>query len=205
MDDPTPSQFRAGVMAFRQRESRDAMYRVATFLVKHFWGHARELADGIGVLLLTWNQAHYRYGPPDFERFERLLIAEAATLQSLRDRHISTFLTADIQTTEALFSSALAALEIAEGKSKERQSPVAVAKALHLLAPGFFPLWDKAIAIAYTCDYSVSAVNAYLRFMNIAKGMVEKHAETIRPLLAGKTPLKVLDEYNYAKFTKQWV
>jgi len=41
--------------------------------------------------------------------------------------------------------------------------------------------------------------------MNIAKGMVEKHAETIRPLLAGKTPLKVLDEYNYAKFTKQWV
>ena len=102
-------------------------------------------------------------------------------------------------------STALMALEIAEGKSKGRQSPVAVAKALHLLAPGFFPLWDKAIAIAYACDYSVSAVNAYLRFMNIAKRMVEKHAETIRPLLTGKTPLKVLDEYNYAKFARQWV
>ena len=180
------------------------MYRVATFLVKQFWGQARELADGIGVLLLTWNQAHYRYGAPDLERFERLLTEEADTLQSLRDRDISTFSRQDTQTTKALFLSALTALEITEGRSKGRQSPVAVAKALHLLAPGFFPLWDKAIAIAYTCDYSVGAVDAYLRFIDIAKAMVERHAQTI-PLLANKTPLKVLDEYNYAKFTKKWV
>jgi len=99
------------------------MYRVATFLVKHFWGQARELADGIGVLLLTWNQAHYRYGPPDFERFERLLIAEAATLQSLRDRHISTFLTADIQTTEALFSSRLRRSRSRKERAKGVRAP----------------------------------------------------------------------------------
>lgn len=181
------------------------MYRVATFLVEQFWDRPRELADGIGVLLLTWNQAHYRYGPPNLERFERLLTVEASTLQRLRDRQISTLSKADSHTIEALFPSVLKSLEIAEGKSKGRQSPVAAAKALHLLAPWFFPLWDAAIASAYTCEYSINAVSAYLKFMNIAKAMLEKHAETIQPLLGDKTPLKVLDEYNYSKFTKRWV
>lgn len=35
--------------------------------------------------------------------------------------------------------------------------------------------------------------------------MVAALRGTIEPLLNGKTHLKVVDEYNYAKFTKQWV
>lgn len=205
MNFPTPSQFRNGVLAFRKRESRDAMYRVAAFLVGQFWGRPRDLADGVGVLLLTWNQAHYRYGSPDLERFEKLLAREASTFQGLRGREISTLSKADDKIVELLFTSALEALEIAEGKSKGRRSPVAAAKALHLLAPGFFPLWDAAIAEAYDCYYSTDPVGKYLTFMSIAKDMVADLQETIQSLVDGKTPLKVLDEYNYAKFTKKWV
>jgi hypothetical protein len=52
----------AGVSAFATREPRDAMYRVATKLIEFSWGDHEEVADGLGVLLLTWNQAFYRYG-----------------------------------------------------------------------------------------------------------------------------------------------
>jgi len=47
----------------------------------------------------------------------------------------------------------LKALQIADGKSAGRKSPVAVAKALHLLAHDFFALWDDKIAKAYNCHY----------------------------------------------------
>ena len=55
MPDPTPAEFARGYQAFQTREPRDAMYRIATFLVEHFWGQPRDMADGLGVLLLTWN------------------------------------------------------------------------------------------------------------------------------------------------------
>ncbi|MFQ5804695.1 MAG: hypothetical protein ACE5JQ_17535 [Candidatus Methylomirabilales bacterium] len=202
---PTPTQFRRGVLVFRKHEARDAMYRVAAFLVEQFWGRPRDLADGVGVLLLTWNQAFYRYGPPDLERFEKFLVRNAVTLQKVRSREISTLSTADDTTVESLFGSALEALEIPGGKNKGRRSPVAVAKALHLLAPSFFPLSDAAISRAYSCSYSAAPVANYLRFMRLSREMVSDLRERIVPLLDGKTPLKVLDEYNYAKFTKEWV
>jgi hypothetical protein len=202
---PTPTQFRLGVLAFRRHEARDAMYRVASFLVAHFWGQPRELADGVGVLLLTWNQAHYRYGAPDLKRFENFLVRNAQALQQLRGREISTLSAADNVAVDSLFTSALDALEIREGRSKGRRSPVAVVKALHLLAPRFFPLWDTAIARAYSCSYSRDPVVQYVRFMGLSKDLVTELRSTITPLLDGKTPLKVLDEYNYAKYTKGWV
>ena len=40
--------------------------------------------------------------------------------------------------------------------------------------------------------------------MGISKTMVAKLQETIEPLLQGRTRLKVVDEYNYAHFTKKW-
>jgi hypothetical protein len=201
---PTSKEFERGVRAFREREPRDAMYRVATFLVGHFWRQPRELADGAGVLLLTWNQALYRYGPPDFKRFEGFLERHADTLDGLRGRDISTLTDSDNAQVLALFDAALQALAIAEGKSEGTRSPVAVAKALHLMAPSFFPLWDKAIAGAYGCGYATDPGRAYLRFMGTSKAMVETLRDTMEPLLQGKTRLKVVDEYNYAHFTKKW-
>jgi len=202
---PTPAHFQRGVLAFRERESRDAMYRVAAFLVGQFWGQPSELADGVGVLLLTWNQAFYRYGPPDFKRFERFLAINAQTLQELRHREISTFSATDGAAVNQLFSAALEALGNRAGPNKVRRSPVAVAKALHLLAPSFFPLWDEAIAKAYSCYYNTNPATKYLRFMSLSKEIVAELRESIDSLLDGKTRLKVLDEYNYARFTKEWV
>ena len=61
------SELKAGYLAFQAHEARDAMYKTATFLVETFWGKPREMSDSLGVLLLTWNQAFYRYGLFDFD------------------------------------------------------------------------------------------------------------------------------------------
>jgi hypothetical protein len=57
MNPPSPDEFRKGYMVFQQHERRDAMYKTVIFLVNHFWDHPADIADSLGVLLLTWNQA----------------------------------------------------------------------------------------------------------------------------------------------------
>jgi hypothetical protein len=92
---PTLGEFRQGYLAFRGKERRDAMYKTATFLVRHFWGKFAEIADGLGVLLLTWNNAHYRYGSFDFQLLEKTLADNQQLLASFRNRHIFSYAPAD--------------------------------------------------------------------------------------------------------------
>jgi len=193
------TELTAGSKAFQDHEVRDAMYKTATFLVEHFWGNSKEMADGLGVLLLTWNQAFYRYGLLDFAALESCIAQNQHELESFRTRNILSYTLADDDAIHSLYERFLQALQIADGKLAGRQSPVAVAKALHLLAPHFFPLWDDKIAKAYNCHYK------YIPFMRKMKGLAELLATEIDSPSTGKTLLKLIDEYNYAKFTKGWV
>ena len=179
------------------------MYKTATFLVGHFWGRPAEMADSLGVLLLTWNQAFYRYGSFDFAKLENCIARNMPALKAFRKRNILDYKAEDDVRIQKLFAGFLAALAIAEGKRVGAQSAVAVAKAMHLLAPAFFPLWDKEIANAYKCDYAVEPAAQYLAFLRIAQGMARSLALSDVP--REKTVLKLIDEYNYAKFTKHWV
>lgn len=202
---PSAADFKKGHRIYEQRVSRDAMYKTASFLVDHFWGRPAEIADSLGVLLLTWNQAFYRYGRFDFNRLERCIRDNQNLLNLYRPRNIFTFGTEDEKPIVALFNEFLAALRIVEGKKAGAQSPVGVAKALHLLAPAFFPLWDDKIARAYACHYTSKPATKYIEFM--AKN---KHfAETLRHHAIDGTGhrslLKLIDEYNYAKYTQKWI
>ena len=204
MNPPSPDEFRKGYMAFQQHERRDAMYKTATFLVNHFWDYPADIADSLGVLLLTWNQAFYRYGPFDFQRLEKVIATKQPVLDSFRSRDILTYSSADDAAIKSLFAEFLSALQICEGSKKATCSPVAVAKALHLLAPRFFPLWDLKIANAYGCHYSADPAGTYLRFIvkirGLARAMANVHIED-----TSKTIVKLIDEYNYARFTKGWI
>ena len=128
--------------------------------------------------------------------------------QEFRDARKCSILAAerhDRSLVQALFDEALVALEIAEGKAIGRRSPVAVAKALHLLAPDLFPLWDEKIAQAYGCQYRSAPALAYRRFMQSQRSVVSARRATLTKLGGDKSVLKTLDEYNYARFTKGWV
>jgi hypothetical protein len=192
-------ELRAGSEAFQAHEARDAMYKTASFLVAHFWGNPRPMADGMGVLLLTWNQAFYRYGPFSYEALEKCLVQHWQQLQALRGRDILSYSPADDSLVLELYSAFLSALQMSEGKVEGRQSPVAASKALHLMAPAFFPLWDDKIATAYECHY------LYIPFMQKMKALASILAPQVKLDGSEKTLLKLIDEYNYAKFTKQWI
>lgn len=219
----TVDDLRRGCRAFEARESRDAMYKVASRLVREDWPAMMEVADGLGVLLLTWNEAFYRYGRFDFDALERTLVAEQAGLEGFRVRHLHTFRRTDEVEVQRLFKVFLEALQISEGKKKGTQSPVSCAKALHLLAPEFFPLWDNDIADGYGCYWGRSADSPapYAAFMREIKKVLASveggfrsrkgpdggslHEELQAEARFPKPLLKFIDEYNYAKFTKGWI
>ena len=180
------------------------MYRVATFLLREWWGDYPQMADALSVLLLTWNWAFYRYGMFDQGRLEKCLEHNWATIEAFHSRQIASFNGQDHASLRDLFLGLLKALEISKSKKKGCKSPVAVAKALHLLAPGFLPPWDNAIAKAYGCGYGADPDRAYLRFCEIIREVAVGLKTAGRPS-AGKTLLKKIDEFNYTKYTKGWI
>jgi len=195
-DTISPEELKAGCHAFQQTERRDAIYKTASFLVKHFWGKPTEVAEGLGVLLCVWNNAFYRLGPFDYDLLEQCIARNRAVLDAFRHRNILTHSPDDDRQMRPLFQEFLDALQICEGKCKGRRSPVGVAKALHLLAPGFFPLWDERIAKAYDCTYDDDPPGQYMAFFRKTKAIAEALAPQVN--VGGRTFLKLIDEYNYA-------
>lgn len=41
-------EFLKGYKKFEKHERRDAMYKIATFLVSHFWRKYSDMVDGLG-------------------------------------------------------------------------------------------------------------------------------------------------------------
>jgi hypothetical protein len=195
---PTADDLAKARQIFRSRESRDVFYRAATYLVEQaLQGRAPiTLSEALAVLLQTWNRAYYQYHPPGrdhLDRIDALLDQHAPWRYRIRDRTIDTFSSADGAELEPIFRDFENVL-----------GPVGAAKALHLLAPRFLPLWDRAIAVAYGLQlgYTGTNGNRYVRMANIAK------AQSVRA--SGENALdadilKVLDEYNYCRFTKGWM
>lgn len=202
---PTHAAILRGSKAFKKKLPREAMYKTATFLVEHHWGNAREMADGLGVLLLTWNQAFYRYGQFDFSLLERCIEKNLAPLESLRARSIMDFGDRDVMIVRRLFEEFSEALAIQSGTKAGIRSPVATAKALHLLAPNFLPLWDEKIARGYGCHYAKDPVGKYLEFLHSTQTIVDGLPEALQSGNGGRTAIKVIDEYNFARFTRGWV
>jgi hypothetical protein len=220
----TLDELEKGCAAFSTREKRDAMYRIACKLVEEGWNSPADVADGLGVVLLTWNQAAYRYGSFDFDKLEQFLARNKPFIEAFRCRQIETFNPADdADTVTTLFDEALDALAYAEG----RKTPVGAAKALHILAPSFFPLWDQEIAKRCGCNWyrPDQAAAKYLAFMQYAQTAIASlemqfanggrpSAIPDAPNLASalsaragrpKTMLKLLDECLYARHTKGWI
>lgn len=170
-------------------------------------------ADALGVLLLTWNQAAYRYGVFDFGRLESFLKAKRAELEKFRFTRLENLPSVDRMGITELWDDLLDALTTASGS----RSPVAAGKPLHLIAPRMFPLWDNKIAAAYGCRLygAPRSAQKYLRFTEETQAILarladERALEDIEDQLNtrarfSKPILKFIDEYNYARFTYGWI
>jgi hypothetical protein len=204
----TPEQVRRGCELYEQNEPRDSMYRVASFLLREdvWWGKYGEMADALTVLLLTWNIPFYRAGPFDAARLESSLREHWQTISDFHGREIGSLCEQDRGLLDALFLDIMDATQIVSGGARGRKSPVSAAKALHLLAPRFLPIWDSKIASAYGCgDYLSQPAAAYWRFCLIMRELVRRLEGNTTT--STKTLLKMIDQYNYARYTKagSWV
>jgi len=195
---PTPKDLEAARTAFESREPRDLFYRAATELVELAirQSTALTLAEALAVLLQTWNRSFYQYRRFDIRHFsdiELLVTRHRRQFLAFRPRSIQTVTAADDLGVKSLF----AAFE-------EVLWPVGAAKCLHLLAPHFFPLWDRAIAQRYGLAMKRKGFNRdnYWQFMSIVR-------EQCRVLGGGRPVgpglLKAIDEFNYCKYSKKWI
>ncbi|MBA7606945.1 hypothetical protein ES703_14097 [subsurface metagenome] len=180
-----------------QREL-DPMYKVAKRLLDNSWGSPPEMVEGVGVLLLTWNQPFYgRFGWFKFEELEKCLANNLKAIKGFKEREIFSFSSADEDVTKALFDEFLEALKGVR-EAKAIRTPVGVTKALHLLAPKFFPMWDDQIAKDYRCYWysSEGAAEKYICFCEWIKEVAEE-VRDYPSLPSDRTLVKLIDEYNH--------
>lgn len=107
---------------------------------------------------------------------------------------------------------------------KSTGSPVAASKVLHVLVPRFFVMWDNAIRAGYGCGitydktivrnktYYVFLVRTQRELQNTIQSYADSHSITnfidasdalIKDLqVERKTLAKIIDEYNFMKFTR---
>jgi hypothetical protein len=183
--------------AYKKQEPRDVAYRAAIALVDLAVRKKVELTTGeaLAVLLQSWNMSYYRYhggfNAKHFGEIERLLTRHNGSLISYRQRSLEGFNAIDEGEVKKVFKN----FELVLG-------PVGAAKGLHLLAPRFFPLWDRTIAQKHGCSMWPRGFNGdrYCRFMMIAKEQIKSlgGAETVERVM-GRNALKALDEHHYCK------
>lgn len=194
----TAAQVKAARDAFEANEPRDLFYRAATELVDLASKGSTSLsvAEALAVLLQTWNKSYYQYRKFDAHHFasvEKLLANHRAALGRYRRATIEELSENERPAVSRLFEEFETVL-----------GPVGAAKALHLLAPHIFPLWDHSIADAYDLSLDEAGSNGerYWKFMLIARAQC---FELRREAKLQGNPLKAIDEYNDCKHTKGWL
>lgn len=216
---------------YGQKEDRDYVYPAAITKLQNNFGNATIMADAVSDLLKVWHLNFYRFGMFSPPAIEQCIKTKSNLIQKyalLNIRNL-TFSDSEIAEIGKLFSSFLDATAGTNAKFT-RKSPTAVSKTLNLLAPKCFSLWDEAISQAYDCwwVYSDFGFNEYIKFMELSKAqcidIVTEFAkansvsdiDVAEKKLIGecvflsrtnydRSLLKIIDEYNYAKYTKQWL
>jgi hypothetical protein len=191
---PTIAQLAQAVRRL-ETETGDPFYRVATELVELANQRKTKIkvSEALAVLLLTWNMSYFRFHP---ERRPRLvgdlddqLARHKRALARFRSTCIESFSADNEGAARTVFESFDGVL-----------GAVGTAKALHLLAPRFFPLWDTKIANAY--ELRGHGADRYLSFINLVK----RQCEVLGGIGAieravGCNALRALDTFNYRRYT----
>lgn len=182
---------------YEANEPRDLFYKAATQLVLLSLAGRTTLtiSEAIAVLLQTWNREFYRFrkfSAQHFAAIDKLLLSQTPALSVVQNKDIQKLTAADEASAKQIFVS----FEMVLG-------PVGAAKSLHLFAPDYFPLWDRAIATAYVGVLGRIGSNGdrYWKMMNYAS----RQAQTLVASGYSGKPLKAIDEYNYCHFTKKWM
>lgn len=194
---PTSEELAKAHELFQTKEPRWGDYGRAVEDVENGLrqGNVSDAAAAIADFLSSWNWEYYRHIPASLRaaklgdlqtELQQLITEDLPAIEGFRARSLASLTLADRPAVLALFNAFERILR-----------PVGTAKALAVLAPAFFPLWDNAIAFGYGV---LAGPRGYFLFM-----VLVKYQASSITLPEGLAPLKVLDEYNYGKYTKGWL
>lgn len=205
---PTLAHLKKAREEFKKIEPRDFFYWSVTKLVAAVLdtearsGMVDELVRALMMLLTTWNRNYYRFfnnrkhGMTMDEHFielEAAISKHFSSLIKLRNQNIYEMNKIPEQDIRDIFMDFTDVL-----------GRVGAAKCLHLLAPGFFPLWDAAILKGYGMERGEyrhrTDAERYIAFINISIVQIHNLGDFSS---FTDNPLKSLDEYNYCRFTKR--
>ena len=179
-------------LAYERGEPRDLFYRVAQALMADAEAGRGpfSVVEGLAVLLQSWNLGYYRraghrFDEAHYEAIGELLKSNQDDLARLRERPIETLADSDQPMVERLFDRSFAVL-----------GAVGSAKALHLLAPRWFPIFDNYILGAF--HVWARDGRAYWGFMTAIKAQVQMVGGE---RAAGVNVVKGLDELSFCRFT----
>jgi len=190
---PTVAELNHAHELFEKVEPRELFYRVAMEIVETALNKRTSLsiADGLAVLLQTWNKEFYRFRggfkPEDLRALDYLVTSQQEIWTTVRMCSLE-HSEIDQDALRRLFAA-----------FRESLGPVGIAKSLHLLAPRYFPLWDTTIAGRKHYNLALD-LEGYVAFMRITKEQCKNFGGEAA---LGRNPLKAIDEYNYCR-AKGW-
>jgi len=180
---------------FEDEEPRNLFYKGAIFLIEHALQPlpTLTLAESLAVLLQTWNVQYYRFHGKFTQKrlvaLEALLNKHMDALMSFRRQRLG-----DAEVDERQVSRLFADFERELG-------PVGAAKALHLLAPSYFPLWDRAIAQkTYRLSLASPAATSYVKLMTLVWAEIEACGGWTA-FTDDENAVKLIDELHYCTAT----
>jgi hypothetical protein len=185
---------------YAEVESRDFVYPQASILLEHAMqpNASGTMGAAIAILLQSWN---HRFYTSKGIQCDQLHVAKIDALLELWRPHWLPFRARNI---ESLAFEDLSVIEVLFGDFDGLVGHVGAAKALHLVAPRFFPLWDNPIANGYGLHLRKGSNGAtYVNFMKLIKNRISDlgGANLIERQVPGISALKALDEWNYCEFT----
>lgn len=226
-----PEKLLTGCIKFHELEPRDIIYLVARKIILENPTSEYGLLAGIEVLLLTWNAVYLQRQPRKVrERLEDDILVSYGDVvddfEFLKEKKLDSVKLTETETANAInriFKS------FASRKSIERTG---TSKAIHLILPELFMMWDDEIRRHYHKLHpsyrirSESIAECYVEFMknsqHIARALLEKKSikemqkayfdkvyaqePQLPKVFSSATKIslpKMLDECNYMRFRKR--
>lgn len=207
---------------FLDIEIRDCIYEVVKRYINKKFKSNTHLTNGVLTFLYAWNQASFRYGTPNFSKFENFLKNKKNLIAKFRHLNLENVeLNCSIKKDIInLFCACARALETTKEDNNNRtlRQPVATSKALFILASKFFPPWDNCIAKVYRVMWNSpnqkdnnekskeyrKIAEKYFKYITKIKELTEniKSSDYKKSLKTDRSLIKLIDEFNYIIFTK---
>ncbi len=194
----SPEQIQTAHRLFMENEVRGFIYPLALSERKH------SVVNAILLLLWVWNADAYREIPRSKGQFLKDHKYELEEAIKWIAAECTALLTEDLRSINIRQHRNLILGCFKRFNQIERIGPTGTSKALHIINPHLFMLWDQYIRKAYGCNSDAAPLD-YLEFTQLMQRLSEDITPAKWGSICGKcdgvSVPRLLDQYNYVRYT----